>query len=226
MAEDLPWQIDYREVALRSLNGSATDGPGFGAAITERWCDQYQSTTSWFPEIVEITLDSLIYLFDLAPSHLGSDVAQAADDRVVGVWGRAAAPPASRDTSRQRGFVPNPPAWSGAGYDRGHFVAHSLGGGMDLNFFPQARGLNRGHTTEGRRWRAMERRAAQNAGTLLFVRPIYTDASWIPTWLEFGITVGATLEVETFDNRPPAQAQHHPGSPNRRQSADVPRSLT
>jgi hypothetical protein len=66
MAEDLPWQIDYREVALRSLNGSATDGPSFEAAITERWCDQYQSTTSWFPEIVEITLDSLIYLVDLA----------------------------------------------------------------------------------------------------------------------------------------------------------------
>jgi hypothetical protein len=64
--------------------------------------------------------------------------------------------------------------------DRGHFVAHAAGGGMDVNFFPQAKGLNRGTTERGKAWKDMERQIIAYPGTPLFVRPIYDDASWCP----------------------------------------------
>jgi len=73
--------------------------------------------------------------------------------------------------------LPNPLHWPGRHRDRGHFVAHTSGGGLDLNLFPQAIGLNRGLTDKGRRWRSMERYAAHHAGTPLFVRPVYDARS-------------------------------------------------
>src|SRR5665213_399138 len=80
------------------------------------------------------------YLFDSTPTMSGADTG---DDRVVAVWGRSVAVAAPRDSSRQAGFIPVPAKWSHIGMDRGHFVAHAAGGGMDINFFPQAQGLNR-----------------------------------------------------------------------------------
>jgi hypothetical protein len=170
----------------------------FGAAISALWSEQYAAMTPWTPDVVEIELGSLTYLFDLAPSQGDRD---GATDRVVGVWGRPTRPAGLRDTGRQRGFIPNPPGWSGAGYDRGHFVAHSLGGGMDINLFPQERQLNRGSSAAGRRWRALERRAARAENATLFVRPTYTDPTWTPTRLDFGIVIHGEVDAETFDNR-------------------------
>ncbi len=36
---------------------------------------------------------------------------------------------------------------------------------------------------------------------MLFVRPIYTDASWTPTWLAFGIIARGVSDSDTYDNR-------------------------
>jgi len=70
---------------------------------------------------------------------------------------------------------------------------------MDINFFPQAKALNRGTSERGRVWRTMERHTT-TPGTPLFVRPLYGDAKWVPTLLEYGVFVEGSLWCERFEN--------------------------
>jgi hypothetical protein len=67
--------------------------------------------------------------------------------------------------------------------DTGYFIAHSLGGGMDINLFPQKRIVNRGYSPEGSLFRKMENYALRHPDTLVFSRPIYFDDSWYPLFL-------------------------------------------
>lgn len=195
------WRIDYESLAAAHLRGTTRDAVAFARAVAAQWIDRYRAATSWSPEILELALGSVVYLFDEAPGQRahGTD---ASDARVVGVWGRATTVSRPREQSRQRGFLPDSSRWSRAGFDRGHFVAHSLGGGMDVNFFPQAVDLNRGRSPAGRRWRELERRAGASADALVLVRPVYDSDTWVPRWLDFGVVVGGDLDVETFDNTP------------------------
>jgi hypothetical protein len=181
--------------------GPAANLHDLGVSLALAWCESYDATTPWAAEIAEIPLGQLTYLFDLAPSQ-GAVGADDADDRVVGVWGNTTPAERAREASRQRGFLPDPAKWSHVGYDRGHFIAHSLGGGMDLNFFPQASDLNRGNSGRGRRWRRLERLAATRRDAFVFVRPVYTGNTWTPRCLDFGVVSDGTLEFESFDNRP------------------------
>ena len=193
-----PWRIDYDAVAAAHLTDTA-DTAAFTREVVAQWLDRYRAGTCWSPEILEIPLGSLVYLFDEAPSR-GVEGAETADARVVGVWGRPSSARGERDRARQRGFLPDAGRWSEAGFDRGHFVAHGLGGGMDVNFFPQAADLNRGRSPAGRRWRELERRAGRADGALILVRPVYDSPSWVPRWIDFGVVVGDELEIATFDN--------------------------
>ena len=80
-------------------------------------------------------------------------------------------------------------------------MARSIGGGLDVNVFLQERNLNRGWSPQGKVYRQMERYCAEQPGTFCFSRPIYTDGSSIPRWLEFGLLrTDRTLWVEVFDN--------------------------
>jgi hypothetical protein len=168
-----------------------------GELLAQRWCAEYQAQTPRRTQILEVGIARLTYLFDAAPSLAGAE----GDDRVVGVSGWASAPARARDRSRMRGLIPEPRRWSGMDLDRGHFVAHAAGGGTDLNLFPQARVLNRGWSAAGRRWRALERETSRD-GTFLFIRPVYTDPSWVPAELEAGyVRPGGELVVERFANR-------------------------
>jgi hypothetical protein len=160
------------------------------------WLDAYDAATPWESEVVEVAQGALTYLFDMAPA-----TAAVGDSRVVAVWGRSIAAPAPRDRQRQAGFVPVPERWSRAGYDRGHLVAHAAGGGMDMNFFPQAKGLNRGTTEQGKAWRALERAAVASPGTPLLVRPTYDGDGWAPERIDCCVVVDGGLRAERFDNR-------------------------
>lgn len=140
------------------------------------------------------------YMFDhatsTAPPRQASSTHNAGggDDRVVAVWGTSRQEAArNRDKARMKGFLKG--AWSSVhpGYDRGHFFAHTMGGGLDINLFPQARKLNRGGL-----WRKMENYCVRNPGTFCFIRPIYTDATWRPAQLEYGIFNIANEQPVTY----------------------------
>jgi hypothetical protein len=191
--------VDYSSPKLATgLTGAGWDVV-VRELLVERWTAEYDALTPWAPEIVEIELGTFVYLFDAAPTL--SDAPSGGDDRVVVVWGRSSAPTTRRDRSRLAGFIPVPGSWSGRGRDRGHLVAHALGGGLDVNLVPQSSALNRGRSEEGRRWRALEREAAASPGMPVFVRPIYTDATWSPTEFEYGLVRGGGLQVERLQNR-------------------------
>ncbi len=186
--------IDY--VGLwRSLS---PDAGAFSETVVATWLRQYQASTPWASMVLEIELGSLTYLFDAAPSYEPQD--RTGDDRVVGVFGRPTVPQGARDHGRQAGFIPDRRRWSELGYDRGHFVAHSLGGGLDINLFPQAVALNRGWSIAGRRWRDLERRAAAGSETLLFVRPCYDSPTWTPRSLDVAVLANGEIEAGFFDN--------------------------
>lgn len=195
----VPNPIDYASLA----DGREVEGPGWEELVDEVlldiWLARYRAMTAWAPRVSEIGLGSLTYLFDAAPTMASAGDSRASD-RVVVVWGRSERAAGPRDRSRLSGFLPGSQWWS-RGRDRGHLVAHAIGGGLDLNLFPQARGLNRGLTPAGKRWRAMERRAFARSGAPLFVRPIYDSPSWTPEELEFGLVEQGRLQVQCFANR-------------------------
>jgi hypothetical protein len=145
--------------------------------------------------LLEITQSNVIFVFD------------AAAERVVLVYGLSTAPDSARDASRMRGF-PDPNASmravdaNGARADRGHFVAHSAGGQLDMNLFPQRRDLNRGWSCQGKQYRGMERYLADHPGTFFYHRPIYADETWVPTELELAILRGGEgWWIRRFSNR-------------------------
>lgn len=130
--------------------------------------------------LVEFRTDAIVTVFDLAR------------ERAVCVYGVTTPPAGRRDATRMAGFPNVNVGWRRAGRrrvaaDKGHFLAHSAGGGLDANLFPQARDLNRGWSVQGRTFRRMERTAADTPGTFVYHRPIYGDSSWVPRELEYGL---------------------------------------
>lgn len=127
------------------------------------------------------------------------------EGRLVVAYGRSAPRPRARDDSRLRGWVGPTQRMFGDRWDKGHYIAHSLGGavhGVEANVFVQRRDLNRGWSEDGKRFRKMEKYCVEHPGTLCFARRIYIDGTSRPAWLDFGLVQhGGDLWVEGFDNR-------------------------
>lgn len=190
--------IDYLGLAAAHAPTAATWDAFVREVLEPEWVATYRTATSWTTEVLEIRQGELVFLFDAAPTLRRAS--ESRDDRVVAAWGRSRVPDQARDRTRLAGFLPNPLLWSDADVDRGHFVAHTAGGGLDLNLFPQASALNRGRSREGRLWRRMENYAARHPGTPLFMRPLYRDLGWRPAAVELGLLVDAGLWCECFSN--------------------------
>ena len=127
------------------------------------------------------------------------------EDRLVGVLGLSAPQIRVRDDYRLKGWVGPTEKMYGREYDKGHFIAHSIGGAVDraeMNVFVQRRDLNRGWSSEGKRYRQMEKYCVLNPGVFCFSRPLYEDITSKPASLEFGILKSSgEFWVEHFDNR-------------------------
>lgn len=133
--------------------------------LAATWADDYIQTCPPNPEILTISFGSTDltqpfcqYMFHQSSADQGTEIAigERCEDRVVAVWGRSgSAPASSRDKSRASGLLRR--VWAGRfpNSDRGHFFAHTMGGGLDINLFPQDSRLNRGGF-----WRKMERYCA------------------------------------------------------------------
>ncbi len=168
------------------------------------WCEEYRKMTPTETNILQFTNLGFEFLFDLSAELVASGAVaedQAVEDRVVGVFGKSTTQSEKRDSNRMKGFLGPSTKVFGEGYDKGHFIGHSLGGGLDVNLFPQKRDINRGWSERGKVFRAMEKYCADNPGTFCFSRPIYHDLSWRPCKLQYGVlTQDNNLWVEMFEN--------------------------
>jgi hypothetical protein len=182
----------------------------------------YESAVSWLEKELELGLTKAYEeVFDDADvRHFNDNVRRMytlffdctqdwSDDiygraaRVVFVFGRSAAGVSERNHKRMRQFLgafKDQPEF--VGYDKGHFIAHCNDGQIDQNLYPQLRELNRGLSPQGKLYRSMERYLQKNEGVFYFVRPIYSDLTWIPDKIDFGIfTKERGLILNRFDNR-------------------------
>lgn len=137
--------------------------------LVRLWCDEYYAANPR-AELVSVELNgagtTFTYLFDI---HL---------QRAVVAFGVPALAQHARDASRMAGH----PHVKGSNFDRGHLMAHSIGGGTDINLVPQLHSLNIGE------FRKLERRvrdmATQGQSCFYFVRTIYSANSQTPSHFE------------------------------------------
>lgn len=129
------------------------------------------------------------------------------DWRIVAVYGFSVHTPEVRDDHRLAGLYDAFTREIGATasdpkFDRGHYIAHSLGGRTENGVFGQRRDINRPWSELGRLYRSMETYARKNPGTFVFSRPIHGDGSTHPFFFEYGILLPDwTWWVEVFPNR-------------------------
>jgi hypothetical protein len=113
--------------------------------------------------------------------------------------------PRKKEDLRLRGWMKKTDQIEGAERDKGHFIAHSIGGAVEAaetNVFLQRRDLNRGWSEAGKGFRAIEVSAQLHSGSLFFHRAVYLEESTTPDFLEVGLCLpGQKLSVATFDNR-------------------------
>ena len=162
-----------RNRPLSKLEYEAIIGSGTGSdrvrrvaeALEPIWCDEYCDCNPQ-AELLAVSLSdcgtTFTYIFDL---KLG---------RVVVSYGVPVYSTHIRDAGRMAGH----PLEKGKGLHRGHLMAHSMGGGMDINLVPQRGKLNVGA------FRKLERLARelalQNQRSLYFVRCLYFNDSQTP----------------------------------------------
>lgn len=172
------------------------------------WRDAYMEMTSHRTNIVRLRHGAFEYIYDDYASLEASGAVPydlKAEARLVAVLGRSEPRKTGRDDYRLKGWVGPTEKMFGRCWDKGHFIAHSIGGAVDrmeMNVFVQRRDLNRGWSAEGKRFREMEKYCQLNPGTFCFSRPLYDDQTAKPAFVEFGILKRVLeLWVECFDNR-------------------------
>lgn len=199
--------LDYESIVHDARVESATHVVSYlRRHLPFKWRDLYVAALSRPTNIVRFECLTFEYLFDIySELEVTGEVPydQTVEDRVVAVLGTSANPDEPRNATRMRGWLGETGELVGATRDKGHFIAHCIGGGLDVNVFSQDRKLNRGWSPEGKVYRQMERYCQEHPGTFCFSRPVYADCSSVPRWLEFGILKeDETLWVEAFDNTP------------------------
>jgi hypothetical protein len=172
--------IDYTTFAKKLLGKPHADWPQlFDKQIVPKWCTGYRQSTTAAPQIVAVTLDGFVNVFDISRQ------------RLIGVFGLSQGKhTGARDSSRMAGH----PQSAGPDYHRGHAIAHTLGGGTDINLFSQRGRLNIGE------FRRLERAAVADPNALYFVRLVYnkSNSGQLPDWIEQGLfPSGNPLNVQT-----------------------------
>ena len=152
--------------------------------------------------VVSVTGGTFEYVYDNYAELEATGVVEpdpVTESRLVCAVGISRMNESRRDDARLRGWVGPTGATFGEGWDKGHFIAHTMGGaidGLEMNVFLQRRSVNRGG------YRRLERYCAANPGVLCFSRPIYSGPSATPSAVEFGVlTLDGVFDIETFSNQ-------------------------
>jgi hypothetical protein len=173
-------------------------------ALEDAWYAAYVTASGRKANVLVFTNGTFTYIYDHYDELLrsGAEVENAASEsRLVAAVGTSItnAKRRAHDDGRLRGWVGPTEKTFGAGWDKGHFIAHSLGGavdGLEANVFVQLRGANRGG------YRNMEQYCAANPGVLCFSRPMYDDNTALPAAVEFGVLrPDMTWWIQRFPNR-------------------------
>jgi hypothetical protein len=172
------------------------------------WRDCYKEMMPRRMDITQMQYEQFNYIYDWHTTNeptVQTSFLPISEARLVAVIGQSQPKKTKRDDFRLRGWVGKTGVNFGKRWDKGHFIAHSIGGvvfGLEMNVYVKRRDFNRGWSEAGKRFRAMERFCVTNPGTLCFSRPIYTDQTARPAFLEFGILKpDREFLVECFDNR-------------------------
>jgi hypothetical protein len=175
--------------------------------LTNGWLELYKKGLSSEGVYDLVWRDRFMYAHDtrLYPQDVEFDYKTMVDDRVIFVAGVSDYIPEKRDMYNMRGPLSSRefgPARRDCPFDRGHFIAHSIGGHEDMGLFPQRRDVNQGRGEFGRVYAAMERYCREHPGTFVFSRPIYGDNTGHPFWVEYGVLrEDREFWVEVFPNR-------------------------
>jgi hypothetical protein len=200
------WRIDYDRLVAHAGEPSRV-AVFLQDELPYEWMRVYETRSPQRANLHRIAFHSGEYVFDLiTPLVQQGRVAakNSVDDRIVAVHGRARPATTARQDGILRGHTRSAadvlPTLRADGYDRGHFFAHTLGGALYVNIFPQLRCVNRGWSPEGKRFRAMEAYALTHR-SYCFARPIYAGYSYHPAVLEYGLLRDdMTLWVDAFPN--------------------------
>ena len=202
-------RLDYGQIAEDCACGSTEQLAAFlQQELPYSWRDAYLEMSLRPTDIVRVRYATFEYIYDHYPELQSTPTTctdTSMEPRLVGVLGRSAPQQSKRDDYRLKGWVGPTEEAFGRRWDKGHFMAHSLGGtvdGSEINVFVQRRSLNRGWSAAGKRYRQMESYCAAHAGTFCFSRPLYVDQTAKPAFVEFGLLKGnRELWIECFDNQ-------------------------
>lgn len=173
--------------------------------LPDVWRDEYDLMTATSTSVSLINdIEGFSFMFDLSFEVVAQGLVSeenSVEERVVAAFGCSRINDKQRDVARMKGFIGASSKVFGEDYDKGHFIGHSIGGGLDINLFPQNRYINRGWSERGKIYRKMERYGQENPGTFCFSRPIYADKTWKPWMIEYGLLMpDGQLWVERFEN--------------------------
>jgi hypothetical protein len=168
------------------------------------WREQYGLMEARPSEIINFTYGNFDYIFDTYQQEEPYDPSSGKipiEARLVAAIGKSSSNQTKRDDGRLKGLTLSAMPGPESQWDRGHYIAHSIGGtvdGNEANVFLQLRSINRG------RYRKFENYCRNNPGVICFSRPIYVDTSAHPFQVEFGVVmINGEFWVETLPNRPP-----------------------
>ncbi len=198
------WKVDYASLLdVGRLETMEAAIARLVEALPYAWYGVYKSLVGRPVDVQRIEAGGYVYLYDAYPGTNTEPLGVEA--RIVAAVGVSKPHHGARDDARLRGWVGPTETSFGNEWDKGHFVAHSIGGAVDrseLNVFVQRRALNRGWSPEGKLYRSMEQYCGDSPGTLFFSRPIHEDQRARPALLEVGVLRGPRdLWVSLFDNR-------------------------
>lgn len=197
--------VEY-ESLIADISASRCEDPfqELVSSLEAEWLHFYKLMTPRVTNIAGYLVNEFEYVYDDYASleKTGTvEISPFIESRVVYVHGKSRQVASKRNASRQKGWVGPTEKLLGANTDKGHFMAHSIGGGLEINVFVQDRSMNRGWSERGRVYRRMEKYCFENPGTYCFSRPIYSDLTSRPFAFDFGVLVSLTeLWVERFEN--------------------------
>ncbi len=172
------------------------------------WEKVYKKHSNRITDICRIKKGTFEYIFDDYATLEKKGIVpinSSIESRVIAAFGISNPQKKYRDDYRLRNWIGRTNLLFGNSWDKGHLIAHSIGGSVDgaeLNVFQQRRDLNRGWSNDGKQFRKMENYCLKHEGTFCFNRPIYLDQTSKPAFIEFGLLKSSReLWVDIFDNR-------------------------